>query len=202
MTRSFRKGLLLLAAVMALSVLAIPSTATASTWLLIGTEHSLDSPNLGYSAASAGGVVSTCQASTLTTEVRAPSSLTITSATFRGCTASGPVIGDCTATWTGIKLPWNATAVTMTSVHIHGIHISVLFEDMPGRPGSCTNGANGFASTLTGTVAGAQWAGNTLHEILFGNTEGLVAHSVLGNAMPVTLNGTLRDTQQSLTVVG
>jgi hypothetical protein len=197
------KGALLFAAAMAVCAFAIPSMASAASWGVVGSSHTLDSPNIGYTATGAAGSInSSCSVSSLGTDVRSAGALTITSASFGGCTSSGPIIGHCTTTWIATKLPWVATPTSTTNITIDGVHINLTFENIPGAGASCTNGANGTKLTFTGNLRSGLWSGNgaNQHEITFSSAEGLVSHSALGNNSPVTLRGTFRDTQQTLTL--
>jgi hypothetical protein len=195
------KVALLLAAATAACALAIPSMATAASWGVIGTEHTLDSPSFGFTSSAAGGVTSVCSRASLTTDVISAVTLTVTAATFTACTASGAAFGDCTETFTPTKLPWTITVPSTTNVQLHGFHVDVDLEDTPDEPNSCD--ADGFNLTLTGTTTGGHWNGNgaNQHEIIFNNAHGPVYHSPLGNNIPVAMRATLRDTQQTLTAL-
>jgi hypothetical protein len=203
MKKFSKKGVLLFAAAMALCAFAMPSMASAASWGVVGSAHTLDSPNVGFTGTGAAGAInSSCSVSSFTTNVRSAAQLTITAASFGGCTSSGPIIGHCTTTSVATKLPWVATGITTSNVQIDGIHIDVTFENIPGAGASCTNGANGTKLTITGTLSGGVWSGNAAnqHEVNYTNAEGLVSHSALGNNSVITVRATFRDTQQTLTL--
>jgi hypothetical protein len=198
MKKFSKKGVLLFAAAMALCAFVMPSVASAASWGVIGTEHTLDSPDVGFTSANAGGITSQCTSSSFTVDVRSAADLTITAARFGGlCTASGPGIGVCTATSQPTRLPWTATAITSTLIEIHGIHIDTTFEQTPG--GLCAAAAVGTKLTITGTLTNADWD-PVEHAVRLNNAHGLVSHSVLGAASPIAATGTFRDTAQTLTV--
>jgi hypothetical protein len=204
MKKFSKKGVLLFVGAMALCAFALPSMASASSWGVVGSEHTLDSANVGFTS-HVNQVSSSCSQSQFTVDVRSTAALTITSASFTGCTQTGPSIGTCTMTSKATNLPWTATAVSTNNIQIHGIHLDVGLEN---HPGSTSCGAAGVQFTITGTLTGARWTGNTRHgldlEGLTGNPSssmGLVATSSLSAvASPVTIGGTVFDTQNSLTV--
>jgi hypothetical protein len=204
MKKFSKKGVLLFVGAMALCAFALPSMASASSWGAVGSEHTLDSPNIGFTS-HVNQVSSSCSQSQFTADVRSTAALTITSASFTGCTATGPAIGTCTATSKATNLPWTATAVSTNNIQIHSIHIDVGFEN---HPGSSTCAAAGVQFTITGTLTGARWTGNVRHgldlEGLTGNpssSDGLIATSSLSAVpQPVTAGGTVFDTQNTLVV--
>ncbi len=196
MKKFSKKSVLLFAAVMALCAFAMPSMASASSWGVVGSEHTLDG-NLGF-ISDVSGIQSDCTRVQVTLDVVSTAVIEITVATFSSCTASGASIGSCTVTSTGTNFPWTATARTTSDIQIHGVNIDVTFEQTPGGAGC---GAAGVPLRITGTLSGARWTGNVFHEIDIPNAAtGLVTHSVLGNNVTITPTGTLRDTQQTLTV--
>jgi hypothetical protein len=203
MKKFSKKGVLLFAAAMALCAF-VPSMASAASWGVVGSEHTLDAASatspLGFRN-DANGVTSDCQRAQFTTNVASAAAAEITSASFTGCTLTGPaaLIGLCTATSTATNLPWTATAVTTSNIQIHGIDIDVSLENHPGGTGCAVAG---LQLRVTGTLTNARWNGNAAnqHEILLDGAHGLVSHSALGNGQQMTLTGTIRDTQQTLTV--
>jgi hypothetical protein len=210
MTKFSKAGVPLFAAAMALCAFMMPSMASASSWGVVGSHHTLDSPNLGYTSNTPviGPVTSICTRSSFTTDVSSTRDLEITNATFGGlCTWTSSSIGTCTATPAGTRFPWTATAVTTDNIQIHGIRIDVLFENVPGLPaGSCAGFFVGETATITGTLTGGRWTGNGAgqHSLDFSNAAGLVEHLAdLGSSNnPIAVRGILTDTQQSLTVTG
>jgi hypothetical protein len=202
MKRFSTKGSLLFVAAMAVCAFAVSSTASASSWGIVGTEHTLDSPNFGYSATTGtGSLTSTCGETTFTVDVLNAAVVTITQVNFRRCTGVGEVYGRCTVTRRPTNLPWRVTAINTGEIELHDMHYDDFFEDHPDTPNGCA--LKGFTNTVTGTVRSASWSGNGVnqHEILFNNDPGLEIH-LLGSRSPATTTGTLRDTQQTLTVTG
>jgi hypothetical protein len=200
MEKLSKKGILLFVGAMAVCAFAMPSMISAASWGVIGTEHTLHSPDFGFSTTIPviGPVSSACSSSTLTADVRSASALTVTSASFRGCTASGPGIGTCTVTETATPNPtpdWRVTGLTTSNIQFHGVVIDMTFQT---RSGLCLNVA-GVGTTVTGTLGGGQWTGNgaNQHEVVFSDDEGFVMHTPAGTA-PLTIRGTFRDTQQTL----
>jgi hypothetical protein len=197
MKKFFKKGVVLFIAAMALCAFVKPSMTGAATWSAIGSEHTLDSSNLGFVTSSSplGAIDSQCTSSSFTATVVSPSRLDFTAVTFGGdCTAHGPSIGTCNMDLTAQKLPWTATALSSTDVQIHGMHITVVFtQTMP----DTTCNIPGADVTVTGTVTGA-WSNASSH-LTLSNAEGLTGHSVVG-PMVLTARGTLRDTSQTLRI--
>jgi hypothetical protein len=193
MKKFSKKGVLLFVGALAVCAFAMPSMASAASWGVIGTHHVLDGP-VGFTAA--GGLESNCTSNSFTSRVDNAGNLTITTATFGGlCTSSVPALGaDCTTTARGTGFPWRATPRTTTLIDLHDVHIDIRFEDMPGRAGSCGPLAN-TNSTLTGTLTNGHWNPAT-RTVSWNGASGL--HS--STAGPVLVFGTVRDTQQSLTV--
>jgi hypothetical protein len=201
MKKFSKKGVLLFVGAMAVCAFVMPSMASAASWGVIGTEHTLHSPNIGFTStiAGVGGVTSSCSDSTFTIDVRNANALTVTSARFGGtCTATGVGIGTCTVTSTGTNNPdWTVTGPTTSNVQIHNLRVDVTFEQHPG--GDCTN-VIGQRILITGTLTGGQWDAGR-HEVVFNDDEGLVAHNpATGSTNQLTVRGTLRDTAQTLTL--
>jgi hypothetical protein len=192
------KSTLLFAAAMAVCAFAMPSMASAASWGVIGTEHTLHSPNYGY-INHASAVTSSCTNSTFTVDVASSANLEITTANFRDCTTSGPAVGDCRTTTVATNLPWTATAVTTSNIQIHGIRIDVFLEDLP-TGNTCS--ADGINLLVTGTTTLGRWTGNGAgqHSMDLNGGPGLSQHSALGNGTPQTVNGLIRDTQQTLVI--
>jgi hypothetical protein len=208
MKKFSKKSVLLFAAAMALCAFAMPSMASASSWGLVPSHHTLTSPDIGFINDSTvdGTITSMCTSSTFTTRVVSTANIEIDTASFNGCTLSaGAIIGQCTATAGPTNLPWTATAVSTSNVQIRGVNIDVFLENRPG--GAACAGA-GATIRITGTLAGGEWTGNgaNQHEVLLTTgtgaraASGLVSHSALGAGLPITVTGTVRDAQQTLTV--
>lgn len=190
MKKLSKKGLVLLAGAVAVCASALPAMASAASWATVGSHHVLDSPNVGFTSTTAGPTVAQCTRSSFTTKVASAQSLTITAASFGGlCTASGANIGDCTMTWAPTRLPWIGTAVTTDDIQIHGVHIDVLFENTP-TGNTCA--ISGTKLTITGTLTGGEWTGNSVNAFDFNNGEGLTADGALPE--PITLRGFFKDT--------
>jgi hypothetical protein len=199
MKKFSKKGILLFAAAMALCAFAMPSMAGAASWTVVGTEHTLDTGNVGFEGTSAvlGTITSQCTSSSFTTTVASSANLEITAATFGGqCTAHGPAIGTCVADAVAQKLPWTATAVTTSNIQIHGIHINVAFTQT--TPTALCN-AVGSVLTITGTVSGGAW-NNAARHLTLDNEPGLTSHTAGFPPTAVNARGTFRDTQQTLQV--
>jgi hypothetical protein len=196
MKKFSKKGILLFAAAMALCAFA-PSMASASSWGVVGSAHTLDSQDLGFLSDSLG-TSSMCTRTQFTSNVASTASIEITAASFSGCTLGGGAAGTCTATSTGTSFPWTATAVSTSNVQIHGVNINVFLEAPPS--GTCN--VAGVTIRITGTLSGAKWNGNGAgqHSINILGGTGLVAHSILSDSTAITPTGTISDTQQTLTV--
>jgi hypothetical protein len=192
------KSALLFAAAMAVCAFAMPSMASAASWGVVGSEHTLHSPNAGF-VNDVGGITSSCTNSTFTVDVSSAANLEVTSAAFRDCTTSGAAIGDCRTTSVATNLPWTATAVTTSNIQIHGIRIDVFLEDLP-TGNTC--GADGLSILVTGTTSLGRWTGNAAgqHAMDLNGGPGLASHSPLGAGQALTANGLFRDTQQTLVV--
>jgi hypothetical protein len=205
MKRLLTRGAMLFLGAVVVCALAMPLMASAASWGTIGTEHTLDSTDFGFTTTIGGfgEVSSSCSSSTLTMDVSSASALTATSASFTGCTAIGPTIGTCTATSTATPNPnldWRVTGVTTSNVQIHGMVVDFTLERAPGvRSAPCLT-VDGFRITVTGTLSGGQWTGNgaSQHEVVFDNDTGFVLHGP--STHPITTRGTFRDTQQTLTL--
>ncbi len=196
MKKFSKKGVLLFAGVMAVCAFAMPAMSSAASWGVIGTEHTLHSANIGFTATHPvlGAISSSCAQSTFTVDVRSAAALTVTSTSFNNCTAQGPVIGDCTVTPVGTNTDWTVTGVTTSNVQIHDIRIDVKFETKPGSAlGSCKGGVHNQSILLTGTLGGGVWNA-AQSSVTYTNAEGVSSHDAFGITIPVTVSGTIRDT--------
>jgi hypothetical protein len=201
MKKLSKKSALLFVGAMAACAFAMPSMSSAATWSTVGTEHTLHSPDIGFSSTVVPGIgtlLSQCSESTLTIDVRNANVLTVTSARFGGtCTITGPAIGTCTLTTTATNNPnWTVTAPTTSNIQIHPLVVDLTFEQHPG--GGCIN-VVGARTTITGTLTGGQWNGNGAgqHGVVFANDSGLFTHNFAGSG-PVTIQGTFRETGGTL----
>ena len=105
MKKFSKKRVLLFAVAMAVYAFATPSMASASSWGVVGTHHTLASTNLGFSADSTGST-SMCASASFTTRVTSAANLEITTASFAGCALLAPAFGAiCATTWTATNLP-------------------------------------------------------------------------------------------------
>jgi hypothetical protein len=189
-----KKGLLLFGAALAVCAFAVPSMASAGSWGVIGTSHTLDSPNLAFTGIGPGGlsIGSSCGDTQFHVDVRSAAIVTITAGTFRNCTGTGTLGAGCTVTATGTGFHWNATGTSTTNVQIHGVDVDVTFE---AHPSGSTCLAAGTVLTLGGTLNGGQWDAAT-HELTFAADSGLTATT----GTDITVTGTIRDTSNSLTL--
>ena len=178
---------------------AMPSMASASSWGVVGTHHTLDTTNFGF-AVDASGSLSMCNSASFTARVVNTANIEITSGTFTGCTMAAPGFGaTCTLTLAG-TFPWTATARTTSDIQIHGVDIDTAFEN---HPGSSSCGAfTGISARITGTLSGARWLGNGAGQRTIEPTgaTGLVSHVPGLGTAALTPTGTITDQQQTLTV--
>jgi hypothetical protein len=200
---SHKSALLFIAAVAA-SAFAVPSVASAASWGIIGTTHTLFSANLGFSTHSTFGSSGwICNESQLHADVRNAATLTVTSATFRNCTGIG-AYSDCTVTMVPTGFPWSGTAIGAgtNDIRIDGLQVDMKFETRP-PAGSSGCPIDGTTPTWTGTLGtgttGTLWDVGQ-HEITFSSAAGTTLHGVTTEPQAVTVTGTLRDTTQSLTL--
>jgi hypothetical protein len=200
-TRSLKKSVMLFSAVMA--VCAMPSAASAASWGVIGSAHTLTSTSMVFVAhLSPTAVQVNCSHYQFNIDVSSAAALRVTSATFN-CTGGSPNVAGCSATMTATGLPWTITGTTTSDVTIDGYHADVRFEDKPGTPGECNPTFPDI--TFSGRVGGGVWNGGAgAHTITYTNATGLSAtgfHSGGGQVtVPATLSGTLRDLAQTLTL--
>jgi hypothetical protein len=87
--------------------------------------------------------------------------------------------------------------VSSTNVQIRGVHIDILFEQMPGLTACNVAGAK---LTLTGSVTNATYT-NSTRRLDLNSGPGLFSHSALGNGTPATATGQATDTQESLQIL-
>jgi hypothetical protein len=194
-----KKGVLLFAAAMALCAFAMAPMAGAASWTALGSEHTLDSPDFGFTATTAvGAVTAQCTQSSLTATVSSATNLSITAASFGGhCAAHGPAFGTCTVTELPVTFPWTATGISTSNVQIHQEHITVVFHQWTPHP---TCNVAGEVWTLVGTPNSGTSFNNTERALIFSNAEGMTAQSAALGTFAVTLRGTFRDTQQTLSL--
>jgi hypothetical protein len=184
MKRFSKRSVVLLAGVMAVCALAVPSMTSAATWGPVGGGHQVLTSFEIFVTTDPIGIGWTCSTTEITTTVTA-TRLDITSATFDRCTGLGATV-NCTVTPVAQRLPWTATPTT--PVAIDGVHVSVSFEQKPNQA-NCA--APGLLSTLTGNLGGGVF-NDTSHEIVFTNATGLTSHAG-GASSPATVTGTLAD---------
>jgi hypothetical protein len=193
-----QKGVLLFGVMLAVCAF-MPSLASAASWSPIGgADHSLFSSNLSFTNTFPviGQVGWGCNRTEFTSSVVSTNTIEITATGFADCMGT---LGNsqCTLTATGGNFPWTATATSTTNVQIHGVDITLVFENTPGNANACQNPAT---ITLTGTLTGGSWnpANNTLN-LSDPQTDGLTAH-ILGAGLTATsfVAGTVRDTAGTL----
>jgi len=195
MKKYSKKSSLLFAAVMAFAMLALPTMASATGWETDGTgprAHSLTSSNLSFNVPSIDSG-SICTRSEFQVDYVSTAVLTVTSATFDGCTGTGGNGTGCNVTAKATNLDWTATAPTPSTVQVHGVDVDVTYA----AAGTCAFA--GQSVRVTGTLTSGVF-NNPLHEVVFTNAAGLTAHTALGS-FAMTVSGTFRDDQQSLTAV-
>lgn len=189
-----KRSVLLLAAVMAVSALATPSLASASSWGVVGTTHVLDATTYSTNIAAIGAGTA-CFGPRLHIDVHSPQIATITGITFGHCTGTGNGT-HCTVTKKATSLPWIVTAPTPTTLTIHNYHIDTILENIPGDPTPCATPA---VITEFGSVHAGVWDAPA-HQITYTNAAGSTAVIAGVGTFPQTVTATLRDTTQTLTV--
>ena len=196
MKRLSQRGLLLFGVLLAVSAFVVPSMALAASWFQVGTTHQLFSPNLSATGTLPiiGQTGWTCNGAELDADVVSANTIEITSWRFNDCMGTQGQ-SNCTLTATGTGFPWTATATATTNVQIHGVHVTLVFENTPGNPNPCQNPST---FTLTGTLTGGSWNPAT-NEVLLTEAHGLIAH-VLGTGLNAAqfVTGTIRDTTNTL----
>jgi hypothetical protein len=190
MKKLSHKYALLLAVVTALGAFTIPAVASAASWGVVGTNHTLTSQNLAFNIPAVGAGW-TCTQFTLGSNVQSASVLTVTSAAFTGCAGTGSATG-CVNTVVATGLPWRATGTATTNVTIHNINADLTFEGA-----SCSD--NGLKINLTGTLSGGVWDA-TAHPLTYSAATGLTAHFIGVGSFAAGLTGSVRDDQQTLTL--
>lgn len=195
-----KKSVLLFAAALSLAAFVMPSVASAASWGVVGSTHDLTSSDLRFTNHD-GSLGSSCALAALHANVASAGTLTVQSGAFTGCMGTGSVGVACTTTPVG-TFPWQATGITTTNIQIHNVVVNVVYETTPGNATPCA--IPGAVVTLTGTLASpnhTHWLAAS-HHLKLNDATGLVAHApALGVAgQPVTINGTIRDTQQTLTL--
>ncbi|HEX5924542.1 MAG TPA: hypothetical protein VFY45_11965 [Baekduia sp.] len=189
-----RAGMLVLAA-MAACALAAPSAGSAASWSAVGSTHVLDASTFAFFAGGAITAGATCTTARFHTHVQSGAVLTITGATFSGCTGTGGITA-CSAVVTATKLPWSATAIASNNLRIDGFHIGANFTGA-----SCPLPTT---ATVTGSIIGSPSSSTWdffSHTMTFNHATGLSTHFGAGvGTFPTTATTALRDTTQTLTV--
>lgn len=188
-----KRSATLVAAGMAVCALAMPMTASAATWGVVGTTHVLDGGNFTFSVPAINGAW-TCANARFDVDVRSTMLLTITGASFGGCVGLGAGLG-CTITFSATHLPWVVTGISTSFVSMAGIDFDLTYENLPGTP-LCTKPGS---ITLTGTLTSTGWDAAT-HQLTYATSAGLTEHGFFLPSAPTTVTGTLRDSTQSLTL--
>ena len=183
-----KKVMLLLGVVMAVCTFVAPSMASAASWSPVGTtDGRIDTSQLGFSvpALSTG---SSCESTSISVVVDSAAVATVTGASFANCHGNvGGAVG-CTLTATGTNYPWRVTALTTSSIQIHGIDIDISYETTPGTLNECLN--TGLNIRLTGTTAASFTPGAAGSRIVdFGGATGMVAHVPGLGTFPLATRG-------------
>jgi hypothetical protein len=190
----------LLIAAIAVYAFAVPSMASAASWAVVGTTHVLDSSNFSFIAHDPLNAGASCAQSQFHADVRSGAVLTITTATFNGCTGTAGAV-DCAVTMRATRLAWSATAIAENDLRIDGVHLDAHFQNKPGDPTACALPTD---VTVTGNLSGG--GGHSTwdffaHQMTFTGASGLTAH--VGDAIgsfSATVTATIRDTTQTLTI--
>jgi hypothetical protein len=206
LTQASTRSTLLTAVLLAVCALVGPSMASAASWGVIGTTHTLDSNNLGYATTntSVGPTNWTCLATQFHVVVRSASVLAITGANFKSCSSLN-LSASCTVTMNPTNFPWTVTGLGTTDIRIEGLHVDIRYEDLPGGPSTCGGPYANQQFTWTGSIGTAAGQGTwdaSAHQITVVNANGSTAHNVATPVLTHTVRvmGTLRDTTQSLTL--
>lgn len=176
-----KKSLVLFAVAFACSAFA--SSASAANWQSTGV-HTLTSFSLGFNSAALGGGAD-CSHVIFESAVSAGGTLTINSATFNGCVGTGNQSG-CPVTSQATGVPWEVTALSTTDIIINNIVVDNVFD------GACGGTPVRWTGSLTAT-----W-NNATHSAAFINAAFTL--DLIGMQIPATLNGTVRDVQNTLTI--
>jgi hypothetical protein len=192
-----QRGVLLFGVMLAVCAF-VPSLASAASWFQVGTHHELFSPNLSFTATFPiiGQAGSQCNATELTGDVVSANTIEITGAVFKDCMGTFGQ-SQCSATPTTNSFPWTVTATSTTNVQIHGLDVSVVFENTPGNPNACQTPGT---VRVTGTLTGGSWNPAT-NEVFLSDpqSDGLTAHLLgTGLSAPAFVTGTFRDTSGTL----
>jgi hypothetical protein len=192
-------SVMLFGGVLAAGALATPSMALGPMWGPAGTQHLLTSTGFRLDAhiAGVGTAGATCAHTSMLSDVRAFTQLTVTDAAFVTCQGTGVTV-NCTATVQASSLPWVAVPSTMTHVTLNGVQVAIKFEN---RPGTGTTCGLPTSMTVTGNLGGGMWTA-AQHQIEFLNDTGLTTSvpGLLGTSV-TTASGTLRDATQTLTLM-
>jgi hypothetical protein len=197
MRKFSKKGAVVFGAVLAVCAFVVPSMASAASWGVVGSEHTLTATDLGFlvNLGASGTIGTTCKDSSFTVTVGSAAALEITTASFNNCTGQGTLGTGCPATAKGTNFPWTVTGITTTNVQIHGV-------DIDANLGAAGCMAPGGAARVTGTLTGGIWNA-TLHTVtLPAAGTGLVGHLTGFGTFPIAITGprTVIDRQGTLTL--
>jgi hypothetical protein len=195
MTTLWKATILLFGGALAACTFAASSMALGSNWGPVGTQHLLTSTSLRFDVHAAGAVVGVlCNHTSMLTDVKEVTRLTVTDAAFVGCQGTGGV-ANCTATLQAGGLPWVVTPPHFNDVVLDGVQLTIQFENRPGT-GACVLPS---PVTITGSVGGGAWS-SSQHQIEYSSDTGLTTHAPgLPGPAITTLTGILRDATQTLT---
>jgi hypothetical protein len=105
MKKFSKRSVLLFAAAMALCAFAMPSMASGSSWGPVGSEHTLDSTDFGFTS-DVTGATSMCDRTQFTVTVTSTANIEIDSVAFTGCTFTAEALGaTCTLTSRSLVFP-------------------------------------------------------------------------------------------------
>ncbi|HEX5924550.1 MAG TPA: hypothetical protein VFY45_12005 [Baekduia sp.] len=194
-----QRGVLLFGAMLAVCAFVGPSMASAASWNVAGT-HQLLSPNFSLAGGAPNFIGASCTQSTFNTTITNGADGAVVGSRFVNCRGTGGAAFSCTATATGQRFPWTATATATDNIQIQNVHMNVAFEALPGTAAAeCL--VFGLQITLTGTLTGGSWNPFS-REITLAAESGLTAHpNNAAASFDVTVAGTIRDINQTLGVM-
>ncbi len=185
--RSIKQAAQLIVVVMAIGAWALPSTASAASWGVVGTAHTLGTAGIHEAFEGTAGSWG-CAEVKLHVDVSA-AALRVTGVTFITCVASGGGGAGCNVAPKATGLPWSITGSNPNNLIIDKVHIDVPYS------GVCP--LNGVTGTVTGTLTGGVWDAAP-HGITFNDATGLTQD--IAGFGPLTTSMNLTDAQASLTL--
>jgi hypothetical protein len=200
MNQLSKRRLGLVGAVMVVYAFAIPASASALSWSVIGTTHVLHSSNLAFATHSSSATYGAiCGSTDFHVDVRSAAQVAVTGASFKDCEGSFAASG-CTLTFAPTALPWTVTGLATDDIRIDGLNVDVRYEGV-----GCNVNWSSQPFVWTGTLGGGggdQTTWDSLgHQITFSGATGLRAHVGFLLAGPITVFGTFRDPAQTLALL-